>query len=179
MSSKQSLDHISLAAFRNASPLDLGPVSFVDWAFGRGTKQSLHSRYVSMAAEAASSVDSDLKAIGERMLKLWVEEKPALKIFWEETVPLKKLQLPRKTLPSCRGLLVDINYAKRSQNLSTSRTPLLAEALRHLYRNADLWTLESQVEVLAVWTANMQRPEAPLRRAINPIYDEDVTQWGL
>ncbi|GJJ79274.1 hypothetical protein EMPS_11635 [Entomortierella parvispora] len=45
-----------------------------------------------MASDAASSEDLDSKATGEQMLKLWVKEKAALKNFWKDQEPLRKLR---------------------------------------------------------------------------------------
>ncbi|KAG0230141.1 hypothetical protein BGW42_001128 [Actinomortierella wolfii] len=45
-----------------------------------------------MASEAASSEDMDLKATGKQMLKLWKKEQAALKNYWKDQEPLRKLR---------------------------------------------------------------------------------------
>lgn len=85
--------HLTLAAFRKASPLDLGPVAFVQWARGLVNKSDLHTKYLAIASEAASSEDLDVKAIGKQMQELWVKEQVALKIYWKDQEPLKKLRV--------------------------------------------------------------------------------------
>ncbi|KAG0197347.1 hypothetical protein BGX33_000727 [Mortierella sp. NVP41] len=83
---------LTLTAFRKASPLDLGPVAFVQWARGLGSKQVLHTKYLAIASDAASSEDLDVKAIGKKMQELWVKEKATLKNYWIDQEPLRKLR---------------------------------------------------------------------------------------
>ncbi|KAF9140439.1 hypothetical protein BG015_001662 [Linnemannia schmuckeri] len=83
---------LTLAAFRKASPLDLGPVAFVQWARGLGSKQVLHTKYLAIASDAASSEDLDVKAIGKQMQELWVKEKATLNNYWKDQEPLRKLR---------------------------------------------------------------------------------------
>lgn len=85
--------HLTLAAFRKACPLDLGPVAFAQWACGHVNKSDLHTKYLAIASEAAAAEDLDVKAIGKRMQELWVEEQVALKKYWKDHEPLKKLQV--------------------------------------------------------------------------------------
>ncbi|KAF9406205.1 hypothetical protein BGZ94_003197, partial [Podila epigama] len=83
---------ISLAAFMKANPLDLGPVAFVQWARGHHSKQDLHSQYLAMASDAASSEDLNIQKIGKEMQELWVKEKTALTNYWKEKEPLRQLR---------------------------------------------------------------------------------------
>ncbi|KAF9956310.1 hypothetical protein BGZ72_002849 [Mortierella alpina] len=83
---------LTLAAFRKASPHDLGPVAFVQWARGLVTKQMLHTKYLAIAKNAASSEDLEVKAIGDQMQELWVKEQVALSNYWKELEPLRKLR---------------------------------------------------------------------------------------
>lgn len=85
--------HLTLAAFRKASPLDLGPVAFVQWAHGQGSKQALHGKYIAIASDAASSKDLDVQAIRKQMQELWVKEQGALKSYWKDEEPLRKLRV--------------------------------------------------------------------------------------
>ncbi|KAG0366851.1 hypothetical protein BGZ54_004790 [Gamsiella multidivaricata] len=83
----------TLAAFRKASPLDLGPVAFAQWARGLANKSDLHTKCLAIAIKAASSEDLEVKAIGKRMQELWVNEQAALKDYWKEQEPLRKLRI--------------------------------------------------------------------------------------
>ncbi|KAF9410345.1 hypothetical protein BGZ76_005529, partial [Entomortierella beljakovae] len=56
--------HLTLDAFRKASLSDLGPVAFVQWALKFVNKSDLHTKYLAIASNAASSEDLDLKAAG-------------------------------------------------------------------------------------------------------------------
>ena len=66
--------HFTLAAFKKASPLDLGPVAFVQWGRSLVSKSNLHTKYLAIASDAASSEDLDVKAIGKQLEELWVKE---------------------------------------------------------------------------------------------------------
>ena len=85
--------YFTLAAFRKASPLDLGPVAFAQWARGLVNKSDLHTKYLAIASDAALSEDLDVKAIGKQMQELWMEEQVALKNYWKNQEPLRKLRV--------------------------------------------------------------------------------------
>ncbi|KAF9111959.1 hypothetical protein BGX27_004180 [Mortierella sp. AM989] len=80
------------SAFRKANPSDLGPVAFAQWAGNLVNKSDLHTKYLAIASNAASSEDLDLKAIGKQMQELWVNEQAALKFYWKDQEPLRKLR---------------------------------------------------------------------------------------
>ncbi|KAF9131891.1 hypothetical protein BGW39_001195 [Mortierella sp. 14UC] len=84
--------HLTLTAFRKASPLDLGPVVFDQWARSATNKSDLCTKYRAVASDAVSFEDSDVKAIGKQMQELWEKEQIALKNSWRDQEPLRKLR---------------------------------------------------------------------------------------
>ncbi|KAG9070862.1 hypothetical protein KI688_008403 [Linnemannia hyalina] len=53
---------------------------------------SLYTKYLAIASDAASSEDLDVRAIGKQMQELWEREQVALKKYWKDQEPLRKLR---------------------------------------------------------------------------------------
>lgn len=83
----------TLAEFRKVSPRDFGPVAFAQWTRGLVNKSDLHTKYLAIASDAAKSEDLNVKAIGMQMQERWVKEQVALKKYWTEEEPLRKLRV--------------------------------------------------------------------------------------
>ncbi|KAI1288057.1 hypothetical protein EDD11_010094, partial [Mortierella claussenii] len=74
------------------SPSDLGPVAFAQLTRGRITKRDMHTKYLAIISGAIISKDSEEKAMGLQMKELWEKEKAALKKYWDEIEPLRRLR---------------------------------------------------------------------------------------
>lgn len=51
----------------------------------------MHTKYLAIISGAINSEDSQEKAVGLEMKGLWEEEKAALKKYWDEEEPLRRL----------------------------------------------------------------------------------------
>ncbi|KAF9153169.1 hypothetical protein DFQ26_000649 [Actinomortierella ambigua] len=85
-----------------------------------------------MAIEAASSEDPDLKAIGDRMSKFWVQEKMALRNFWKEKEGRRKLR---------SGNVISV-----AKDSSKQQTAVYRRQLRHAFVESKKDQEHSQVQ---------------------------------